>query len=99
MSSIPATALSGLSAAQRSLQVSAHNVANLGTDNFRRQELLPTTNHSGGVATSIRQAAQPGNAIETDLVNQLQAKNAFLANLAVFRANDRMAGSLLDAVG
>lgn len=81
------------------MQVSAHNVANLGTDNFRRQELLPTTNRSGGVATSIRQAAQPGNAIETDLVNQLQAKNAFLANLAVFRANDRMAGSLLDAVG
>jgi flagellar hook-associated protein FlgK len=98
MSSIPAIALSGLSAAQRGLQTSAHNIANLGTDNFRRQELVPTTNRSGGVATSLRQAAQPGNAIETDLVGQLQAKNAFLANLAVFRAHDRMAGSLLDAV-
>jgi hypothetical protein len=27
------------------------------------------------------------------------AKNAFLANLAVFRAGDRMMGSLLDAAG
>jgi len=98
MSSTSAISLSGLSAAQRSLQTSAHNIANLGTDKFRRQELVPTTNRSGGVATSLRQAAQPSHAIETDLVHQLQAKNAFLANLAVFRAQDRMAGSLLDAV-
>jgi hypothetical protein len=52
----------------------------------------------GGVATSVSQVLQPGNAAETDVVSQLQAKNAFLANLAVFRAHDRMTGSLLRAV-
>jgi hypothetical protein len=29
-------------------------------------------------------------------VAQLQAKNAYLANLSVFRTADRMAGALLD---
>jgi len=98
MSSIPAIAMSGMSAAQSSLRTSAHNIANLGTSNFRRQELVQMTDRSGGVSTSVRRAPQPGDAAETDLVNQLQAKHAFLASLAVFRANDSMTGSLLDAV-
>ena len=98
MSSIPTIALSGMSAAQFSLQSSAHNIANLGTANFRRQQAVHADQASGGVATSTRQAQLPGHALETDLVAQLQAKNAFLANLAVFRAHDAMTGSLLDAV-
>jgi flagellar basal body rod protein FlgC len=31
-----------------------------------------------------------------DVVDQLQAKNAFLANLSIFKANNKMAGALLD---
>jgi hypothetical protein len=34
--------------------------------------------------------------METDIVGLLQSKNAFLANLAVFRTSDRMLGSLFD---
>jgi flagellar hook-associated protein FlgK len=98
MSSIPAIAVSGMSAAQSSLQTSAHNFANLGTANFRRQQVVQATDPSGGASTSVVSAQQPGNAIEVDLVSQLQAKNAFLANLAVFRAHHRMTGSLLEAV-
>jgi hypothetical protein len=30
------------------------------------------------------------------MVSQLQAKNAFLANLAVFRTHNKMMGTLLD---
>ena len=98
MSSITAIALSGMSAAQRSLQASAHNVANLQTAGFRRQQLVQADDLSAGVGTTLVRAPQPGHAAETDLVSQLQARNAFLANLAVFRASDQMAGSLLDAV-
>jgi flagellar hook-associated protein FlgK len=98
MSSIPAIAVSGMSAAQLTLQTSAHNIANLGTANFRRQRVVQATDASGGVSTSVASAQQPGHAIEVDLLSQLQAKNAFLANLAVFRAHDRMSGSLLKAV-
>lgn len=99
MSSIPAIALSGMSAAQSSLRASAHNIANLGTTPFRRQQALQAEQAQAGVSTSLRQLPLPGNSLEADLVTQLQAKNAFLANLAVFRAHDRMTGSLLDAVG
>lgn len=99
MSPITVIALSGMSAAQSGLHASAHNIANLGTTAFRRQQVVQAEQASGGVNTSLRQLPQPGNDLETDLVSQLQAKNAFLANLAVFRAQDRMAGSLLDAVG
>lgn len=98
MSSISATALSGMSAAQSSLHASAHNIANLGTTAFRRQQAVPAEQALGGLSTTLRQSPQPGNALGADLVTQLQAKNAFLANLAVFRAHDRMTGSLLDAV-
>jgi flagellar hook-associated protein FlgK len=98
MSSIPAIALSGMTAAQLGLRTSAHNIANLNSTDFRRQETVQTSDGTGGVSTSVRQAMQSGNAMETDVVDQLQAKNAFLANLAVFRANDRMTGSLIDLV-
>ena len=99
MHSVPAIALSGLSAAQFGLQSSAHNIANLNTAGFRRQEAVHATDPAGGVETTFRQAAHPGSALEVDVIGQLQSKNAFLANLAVFRAHDRMAGSLLDALG
>jgi flagellar hook protein FlgE len=86
-----------MSAAQLSLQASAHNIANLNTANFRRAQVVPSAGLSG-VNTSVMPAQQPGNAIADDLVSQLQAKNAFLANLAVFRTHDRMTGSLFSAV-
>jgi flagellar hook-associated protein FlgK len=98
VSSIPAIALSGMSAARLGLQTSAHNIANLGTTDFRRQEVVQASEAGEGVSTAFRLASRSGHALEADVVSQLQAKNAFLANLAVFRANDRMTGSLLDAV-
>jgi hypothetical protein len=50
----------------------------------------------GGVAAKVVASNQSGPALEADLVNQLQAKNAFLANLAVFKTGNAMAGALLD---
>lgn len=49
------------------------------------------------MTTSRMQSPQEGHALETDLVGQLAAKSHFLANLAVFKTNDRMMGALLDA--
>ena len=99
MLSNSAIALSGMSAAQMSFQASAHNIANLGTDGFRRQLVLQSGQAPAGVSVLLSHAPEPGNAPETDVVGLLQAKNTFLANLAVFRAGDRMMGSLLDVAG
>ncbi len=99
MSSSPAIALSGMNAAQTHLQASAHNIANLGTDGFRRQQVVQSESASGGASVSLSQTPAAGQSMEADMVGLLQGKNAFLANLAVFRASDRMMGSLLDLAG
>jgi flagellar hook protein FlgE len=99
MSSVSAIALSGMNAAQTSLQANAHNIANLGADGFRRQQVVQASVAAGGVSATLTSSADAGDAMETDLVGLLQGKNAFLANLAVFRTGDRMAGALLDVAG
>jgi flagellar hook protein FlgE len=85
-----------MSVASVGLQASAHNIANLNTEGFRRLQLVQSAAPSGGVSASLSQASGPGNAPETDVVGLLQAKNSFLLNLAVFRTGDRMMGSLID---
>lgn len=97
MASVSSTALSGMQAAQTGLNAAAHNVANMNTEKFRRQEVVNKERADGGVTAQARQASQEGAAAETDMVAQLQAKNAFLMNLSVFKTNDKMAGALLDA--
>ena len=96
MNSISSISSSGMAAAQTRLQTSAHNIANLPTENFRRQEVSQTPQPGGGVSTTVSQAAQPGSALEADVVAQLQAKNEFLANLSVFKTTNTMQGALLD---
>lgn len=85
-----------MNAAQASLQSSAHNIANLDTAGFRRQRVEQSPVTGGGVATSVSQEAAAGDSEVADVVGLLQAKNALLANLAVFRTADRMTGALLD---
>lgn len=96
MASVASISLSGMNAAQTRLDSSAHNVANTETTPFRRQEVIQTEQKDGGVSTSLGKFAVEGSALETDMVAQLQAKNAFLANLAVFKTSNQMAGALLD---
>ena len=96
MNSVSSIALSGLNAAQNSLNTSANNVANLETESFKRQESVQTEQTGGGVSTTVREASTVGNALEQDVVTQLQAKHAYIANLAVFKAQDKMAGALLN---
>lgn len=94
--STPSIALSGLQAAQTRLQVSAHNVANSQTVGFQPLQVEQSTQTGGGVGTQVSRSSQPSAGLEGDVVAQLQAKNAFLANLNVFKTQDAMLGSLLN---
>lgn len=85
-----------MNAAQTQLDSSAHNIANNETRAFRRQEVSQMEQTGGGVTTSITKSSVEGSALETDMVSQLQAKNAFLANLAVFKTSNQMAGARID---
>jgi flagellar hook protein FlgE len=99
MSPLSATSLSGMQAAQGALDASAHNIAHLATAGFKRAQPQQATLAAGGVSTTLTQASQAGQAMEADMVNQLVAKNAFLANLAVFKTGDQMLGTLLNMRG
>ncbi len=96
MASISSIAASGMNAAQTRLNVSAHNIANQNTAGTKRQEVTQTAQPDGGVRASVGTASVPGSALADDVVSQLQAKHAFIANLAVFKTHDKMAGALLD---
>jgi len=87
---------SGLQAAQARLNVAAGNIANTNTPGYQRREVVQEAKPGGGVAASVRTAPAAGADLAADVVGQLQAKNAFLANLAVFKTADRMAGALLN---
>ena len=99
MSRLSAISLSGMNAAQTALDAAAHNIANLSTVGFRREQVTQSAAADGGVTASLSQSAHEGAALETDVVGQLVAKNQFLANLAVFKTKDKMVGALLDATG
>ena len=96
MISTSAMARSGMQAAMTQMQASGHNIANLGTAGFQRSQVETAASPYGGVTATTGQAPNAGSAIEADMVGLLQAKNAFLANLAVFKTSEQMMGSLLD---
>ncbi|WP_367846908.1 flagellar basal body protein [Rhodoferax sp. WC2427] len=96
-SSTASIALSGLQSAQTRLQVSAHNIANSQTEGFQPLQVAQSTQTGGGASTQITRSSQPGTGLEADVVAQLQAKNAFLANLSVFKTQDAVLGTLLNA--
>ncbi len=91
------TPLSGMLAAQARLDASAHNIANLSTQNFTRQEVKQSDSANGGTNVSLTSSsAGVGNNLEADMVEQLQSKNTYLANLSVFKANNEMMGTLVN---
>ncbi len=95
MSPVTAISASGMHAAAERLRSAAHNLANLQTEGFRRERVVSSAQSSGGVTTAIDRADQAGSSMEEDLIDQLQAGNAFLANLAAFRAGSRL-GRVVD---
>lgn len=96
MNALPAIAQSGIQAAQTRLGASAHNIANQQTDGFKRESVSASPAQGGGVVVSFSQAAQVGANLPQDVVDQMSAKHAFVANVQVLKTADRMMGSLLD---
>ena len=97
MSTIAATAQSGLQAAQLRLASSAHNLANLHTPGFKSQQVQQQAVPAlGGVQARTAQAPQAGVALEAEAVEQRAASYAFKANVLVLRVAQDMVGTLLD---
>ena len=91
MSSLTTIASSGLSAARMRLDASAGNVANMNTPGYRAQRVVQQAAPEGGVDASAE-----GVSLEQEVVDQLAAKQAFMANLQTLRTGDAVLGALLD---
>lgn len=97
MQSVSSIALSGISAASMQMGAAAHNIANMETPHFRRQQVAQAAEAAlGGVTTSLNFSGVEGDALANDLVQHKAASYQYIANLRVIRTQDRMMGSLLD---
>lgn len=98
MSDISGIARSGLAAAQARLTASASNIANRDSSGFRRFEVESREQLGGGVSAELRRASevQQGDGLTTDLVNSLEARQSFAANLKMLKTHNDLLGSLLD---
>lgn len=97
MMSALSAAASGLHAATRRLDVSAHNVANAATPGFRRHELRATARpDNGGVDVQVERATREGVSLEQEVVDQIAASAMFKANAKLIATTDRTLGRWLD---
>lgn len=102
--------VSGIRAAFKMLDASAHNTANLNTDGFKKHAVLLSEANGGGVFAkeSVTASAGPlymsnGNIYEAsnadygeEAVNQIIARQMLSANIAALKTADSMQKSLLD---
>lgn len=95
MNNISTIAGSALQAYTTSLQVTAHNVANLNTEGFTASRATFQENGAGGVSAVV---SNTGDAVDIsrEAINLLSDKNGFKANLNVLKTVDEMTRELLN---
>ena len=85
-----------MQAAVQRLGSASHNVANWGTEGYRRELASTATQSGGGVTVHLQAAASPGDSLAEDMVAQRVALYEFKSNMQVFKAQQDMLGTLLD---
>jgi flagellar hook protein FlgE len=93
-------ALSGMQSADTKIAVSAHNVANLMTEDFRPQRTVQTSKPGGGSTARVQQSATPKRvSLAREVVGQMQASTQYSASARVFQVGSDMKGQLIDMLG
>ncbi|MDP6980779.1 MAG: flagellar basal body rod protein [Myxococcota bacterium] len=92
-------ARSGLHIAQVRMRNSAHNVANLVTDDFHNHRTVQTSRAGGGSSATTRIDTSPRPvSLAHEVVEQIRAKTQFKASARVIATNLDMKGTLLDTL-
>jgi flagellar basal body rod protein FlgG len=113
---IPAldAAASALQAYDKKLQATAHNIANMNTEGFKKSRVILQEGHPGGVTASIQKIDTPGSPLVSpensaisessnvdlgeEMINLMTSKHAFQADLKIINAEEERIGSLLDVI-
>jgi flagellar basal-body rod protein FlgC len=95
MSSINGIATSALTAYGVRQAVTANNIANMNTENFKSSDTVFEERRGGGVTASVRQGEDSVD-ISREAVDMLETKNGYEANLKTLKVNNEMEKDLLD---
>jgi len=95
MSSISNVTNSALQAFSTAQQITAHNVANLNTDNFKASRTTFQENGTSGVTASASSTKDTVD-ISREVTNLISNTQGYKANIKVFKAADEMTKELLN---
>lgn len=98
MNSIGTISGNAVQAFGTSQQITAHNVANLNTDDFKASRVVFQEDARGGVTATAAKTRDTVD-ISREATNLLTNTQGFKANLAVLRTADEMTQQLLDIKG
>ncbi len=93
MNSIMNIASSALSAFSVQQSVSANNIANLNTDDFKASSVRISDKKNGGVSASVQQTNDSVD-ISQEAINMISNGNAYTANLKSIKTGDEMQNTL-----
>jgi len=89
-----------MQSADKRVAVSAHNVANLTTEDFRPQRAVQSSTPGGGSSVRVQQTDRPQRvSIAREVVGQIQASTQYSASAKVFKVGADMRGQLIDMLG
>ena len=90
--------LSGIQAAGLRMEVSAHNTANLNTENARAQRVRQSERpDQGGTTADVEQTDSPPELLE-ETVGQMTTAHYLKANAKALRTQDEMLGTMIDLI-
>ncbi|BBO15819.1 conserved hypothetical protein [Candidatus Brocadia pituitae] len=105
------SSVSGIHAALQVLNVSAHNVANMNTDGFKKQHANLSEGNHGRVTVNITEGADPGPLYQhangaiveasnvdmnEEILRQISAKHLFSANAVTLKTSAETQKGLID---
>ena len=98
ISSVISTAASGMAAQQKRMEAIASNVANVDTPNCRRREVDMVSTGNGVRAVVSEGPAGQGVDLATEMVDMIDTKMAYEANVAVMETGMDMWDALMSAL-
>ncbi len=92
-------ALSGIQSASRRQAVSAHNVANLTTEDVRPLRAVQSERAEGGSEVRVTRFEEPRPVeLSHEIVEQIRARLQLEASVGVLRATSETTGTLVDVL-
>src|SRR5690242_8609509 len=95
MNDVTSVAVSALAAYGKKQAVTANNVANINTPDYRASTVVMKEDKAGGVSPTVSQGQDTVD-ISKEAVDMITTGHAFKANLKVLQAKDEMTRELLN---